>query len=158
MRLGGKKPQLTRQLELPLDAWGAGELCSPRTSAGRYGNPSRVSISENRGEAPTGRRSEEEPTAAHENERSGASDLMEKVCERPNLQAALKRVRRNKGSPGIDGMTVDELAMPIKAFDNHPPVRRRIECWRRRGSVSWPLFQFSARFSWLLSAGQCQQS
>lgn len=35
--------------------------------------------------------------------------MMEKVCERRNLQAALKRVRKNKGSPGIDGMTVDEL-------------------------------------------------
>jgi group II intron reverse transcriptase/maturase len=34
---------------------------------------------------------------------------MGKVCERQNLQAALKRVRRNKGSPGIDGMTVEEL-------------------------------------------------
>jgi RNA-directed DNA polymerase len=83
MRLGGKRPQMTSQLELLL---------------------------ENRGEAPTGKRSEEEPTAAHENERSGASGLMGKVCERLNLQAALKRVRRNKGSPGIDGMTVDELA------------------------------------------------
>lgn len=82
MRLGGKRPQMTRQLELPLA---------------------------NRGEAPTGKRSEEAPTATHGNERSGASDLMEKVCERPNLQAALKRVRRNKGSPGIDGMTVGEL-------------------------------------------------
>jgi retron-type reverse transcriptase len=27
----------------------------------------------------------------------------------PNLQAALKRVRQNKSSPGIDGMTVDQL-------------------------------------------------
>jgi group II intron reverse transcriptase/maturase len=34
---------------------------------------------------------------------------MEAVCERRNLQAALKRVRANKGSPGIDGMTVEEL-------------------------------------------------
>jgi hypothetical protein len=47
--------------------------------------------------------------AAHGTERSGASDLMERVCERRNLQAALKRVKKNKGSPGIDGMTVDEL-------------------------------------------------
>jgi RNA-directed DNA polymerase len=38
-----------------------------------------------------------------------ATDLMERVVERDNLQAALKRVRKNKGSPGIDGMTVDEL-------------------------------------------------
>jgi len=34
---------------------------------------------------------------------------MERVLSRPNLLAALKRVRKNKGSPGIDGMTVDEL-------------------------------------------------
>jgi RNA-directed DNA polymerase len=34
---------------------------------------------------------------------------MEAVCERRNLLAALKRVRRNAGSPGIDGMTVEAL-------------------------------------------------
>jgi len=39
----------------------------------------------------------------------GASDLLERVLSRPNLQAALKRVRQNKGSPGIDGMSVEEL-------------------------------------------------
>src|SRR5882672_1841800 len=80
--LEGERPQMSRQLELPL--WG-------------------------RGEAPRAQRSEEAPTAANETERSGASDLMERVCERPNLQAALKRVKKNKGSAGIDGMTVDEL-------------------------------------------------
>jgi group II intron reverse transcriptase/maturase len=42
-------------------------------------------------------------------ERPGASDLMERVCERPNLLAALGRVRANAGKPGIDGMTVKEL-------------------------------------------------
>jgi group II intron reverse transcriptase/maturase len=40
---------------------------------------------------------------------------MELVCERQNLQAALKRVRKNKGSPGIDGMTVEELPEHLKA-------------------------------------------
>jgi group II intron reverse transcriptase/maturase len=40
---------------------------------------------------------------------------MELVCERQNLQAALKRVRKNKGSPGIDGMTVDELPDYLRA-------------------------------------------
>jgi RNA-directed DNA polymerase len=40
----------------------------------------------------------------------GSSDLMERVCERRNLQAALKRVRQNAGSPGIDGMTVEGLS------------------------------------------------
>ena len=62
-----------------------------------------------RGEAPRGKRSEEVPTATHGNERLGASDLMDRVVSRPNLQAALKRVRKNRGSPGLDGMTVEEL-------------------------------------------------
>jgi group II intron reverse transcriptase/maturase len=34
---------------------------------------------------------------------------MEEVVEKTNLRAALKRVRQNKGGPGIDGMTVGEL-------------------------------------------------
>src|SRR5260370_34750454 len=32
--------------------------------------------------------------------------LMEEVCERENLKAALQRVKGNQGSPGADGMTV----------------------------------------------------
>jgi group II intron reverse transcriptase/maturase len=46
---------------------------------------------------------------------------MGKVCERRNLQAALKRVRKNKGSPGIDGMTVDELPEYLRG---HWPMLR----------------------------------
>jgi RNA-directed DNA polymerase len=42
-------------------------------------------------------------------ERLGGRDLMEKACERQNLRAALKRVRQNAGSSGIDGMTVEQL-------------------------------------------------
>jgi group II intron reverse transcriptase/maturase len=34
---------------------------------------------------------------------------MEQVLSRPNLKAALKRVRKNKGSPGVDGMTTEAL-------------------------------------------------
>jgi RNA-directed DNA polymerase len=78
----------------------------------------------NRGEAPTGKRSEEAPTAAHGDERSGASDLMAKACERGNLQAALKRVRKNKGSPGSDGMTVDEL--PAHLREHWPRLREQL--------------------------------
>jgi RNA-directed DNA polymerase len=76
---------------------------------------------EGTGEARSVERSEEALTAAHRNERSGASDLMAKVCERRNLQSALKRVRRNKGSPGIDGMRVDELPDYLRG---HWPVLR----------------------------------
>lgn len=56
---------------------------------------------------PTG--SEEARAAMHNTGCLGASDLLERVLTRPNLQAALKRVRENKGSPGIDGMSVERL-------------------------------------------------
>jgi RNA-directed DNA polymerase len=48
------------------------------------------------------------------NERSGTGCLMEEVVERTNLKAALKRVRQNKGGPGIDAMTVGELPDYLK--------------------------------------------
>lgn len=62
-----------------------------------------------RGEAPMGQRSGEASMAASGNERPGTDRLMEEVVQRGNAGAALKRVRQNKGSPGVDGMTVDEL-------------------------------------------------
>jgi RNA-directed DNA polymerase len=68
---------------------------------------------ENWGEAPSSNWSGEAGRAAPGKERSGATDLpeglMERAVERANAVQALKRVRRNKGSPGIDGMTVQEL-------------------------------------------------
>jgi RNA-directed DNA polymerase len=64
---------------------------------------------EDRGEAPRVQRSGEAIRAVQGDERSGSGDLMERVVERDNLERALKRVRKNKGSPGIDGMSVEEL-------------------------------------------------
>jgi len=40
---------------------------------------------------------------------------MERVVERGNVRAALRRVRANKGSPGVDGMTVEELPAYLNA-------------------------------------------
>jgi RNA-directed DNA polymerase len=40
--------------------------------------------------------------------------LMEEVCEWENCKQALQRVKANKGSPGVDGMTVEELADYLK--------------------------------------------
>lgn len=62
-----------------------------------------------RGETPIGQRSGEASAAANGNEGPGTDRLMEEVVQRGNAKAALKRVRQNKGSPGVDGMTVDEL-------------------------------------------------
>ncbi len=49
---------------------------------------------------------------------------MERVLSRPNLQAALKRVKQNKGGPGIDGMTVEEL--PDYLRDEWPVLREQL--------------------------------
>ena len=46
-----------------------------------------------------------------EKERDGTSDLLEAILDRDNLNRAYKRVRRNHGAAGIDGMTVEE-ALP----------------------------------------------
>ena len=61
------------------------------------------------GEALSGRSPRAESFAAKPAPESPASaeQLMEEVCSRENLEAAWKRVRRNKGSPGVDGMTID---------------------------------------------------
>jgi RNA-directed DNA polymerase len=39
---------------------------------------------------------------------------MERICQRENLWQAFKRVKGNGGSPGIDGMTVDDLTGYLK--------------------------------------------
>jgi RNA-directed DNA polymerase len=49
---------------------------------------------------------------------------MERVVEAGNLKAALKRVRQNKGSPGVDGMTVDEL--PQHLAENWEGLRAQL--------------------------------
>ena len=50
--------------------------------------------------------------------------LMEEVVRRENLVRALKRVRANRGSPGVDGMTVDELPGFLK--ENWPRIREQL--------------------------------
>jgi group II intron reverse transcriptase/maturase len=82
MNLGKAMHQKTAQVELPLEA---------------------------RGEALHGQRSGEARTAIQGKGGSGTAALMERVVDSRNLKAALKRVRQNQGSPGVDGMTVDEL-------------------------------------------------
>jgi RNA-directed DNA polymerase len=39
---------------------------------------------------------------------------MEAIVARDNLKKALAQVKRNKGAPGIDGMTVAELTRYLK--------------------------------------------
>lgn len=69
---------------------------------------------ESAGEAREASGSGEVLAARRENERSGTGCLMEEVVAEANLAAALKRVRQNKGGPGIDAMTVGELPDYLK--------------------------------------------
>src|SRR5215831_1535363 len=50
--------------------------------------------------------------------------LMEEVCERENLKAALKQVKANKGSPGVDGMTVGGIKDYLKQY--WPTIREQL--------------------------------
>jgi RNA-directed DNA polymerase len=49
---------------------------------------------------------------------------MERVVERGNLRAALRRVQQNGGSPGIDGMPVEELPGYLRA--HWPQIREAL--------------------------------
>ena len=72
-----------------------------------------------------------------ESKEADGADLLERILSRDNLNRAYKRVRANKGAPGIDGMTVEdalpwlqqhrqELLDSIRAGKYKPqPVRRR---------------------------------
>src|SRR4029077_15195203 len=72
--------------------------------------------------------------AGEETESSGATSgpespartnrLMEEVCERENLKAALKQVKANQGSPGGDGMTVVGIKDSLK--QDWPAIREQL--------------------------------
>jgi RNA-directed DNA polymerase len=82
---------------------------------------------ESRGEAPQAPRGGAETiTAKRMNESPANNDeqLMEEVCTRENCLRALKRVKSNKGSPGIDGITVEEL--PGYLMEHWPAIREQL--------------------------------
>src|SRR5256886_11086706 len=50
--------------------------------------------------------------------------LMEEVCDRENLKAALRQVKGNKGSAGVDGITVNQLPDHLK--QHWPAIREQL--------------------------------
>ena len=75
------------------------------------------------GEACEAKREETESLSATHDPESPASTnrLMEEICERENLKQALQQVKANKGSAGVDGMTIGGITDYLK---QHWPVIR----------------------------------
>jgi RNA-directed DNA polymerase len=72
-----------------------------------------------------GREETESLSTMHAPERpAGTTRLMEEICDRENMEEALRRVKANKGSAGIDGMTVGGIADYLK--QHWPAVRERL--------------------------------
>ena len=63
-------------------------------------------------------------TAASDSAEPAVGVKMEEVDERQNLQRAMKRVCANQGSPGVDGMTVDQLKDHLR--DHWPEIRQQL--------------------------------
>ena len=81
---------------------------------------------ENRGEAPNGLSGGTESFTAKRGTESPAigEQLMEEVCGRENCKRALARVKANKGSAGMDRMTVQELPELLK--QHWPGIREQL--------------------------------
>jgi RNA-directed DNA polymerase len=63
--------------------------------------------------------------AVHATESPASTNrLMEEVCERENLKEALRRVKANKGSAGVDGMTVGQITDYLK--QHWPAIREQL--------------------------------
>jgi RNA-directed DNA polymerase len=72
-----------------------------------------------------GREETESLRTAHDIESpANTNRLMEEVCERENLKEALRQVKANKGSAGVDGMTVGQLANHLK--QHWPAIREQL--------------------------------
>src|SRR2546428_3265686 len=78
------------------------------------------------GEAREAGREETESLAATHGPQSPASTnrLMEEVCERENLREAWRRVKANKGSAGVDGITIGGLRDNLK--EPGPAIREQM--------------------------------
>jgi len=54
----------------------------------------------------------------------GREQLMERVVERGNLVSAMRRVERNKGAAGVDGITVEQLRPYLR--ERWPAIKREL--------------------------------
>src|ERR1022692_3380701 len=96
------------------------------------------------GEACEAKREETESLSAMHDPESPASTnrWMEEICERENLKQALQQVKANKGSAGVDGMTVGGITDYLK--QHWPAIREQLRSGTyepkpvRRGEIPKP--------------------
>ena len=83
-------------------------------------------LEEDRSEAPKGLQEGTESSGGKRGTESPAitEQLMEEVCGRENCKQALARVKANKGSAGVDGMTVQQLPEFLK--QHWPAIREQL--------------------------------
>ena len=80
---------------------------------------------EGNGEAVTDPGRGEAPLASHGDEGSGRGDLLSEVLSRENMVLAWERVKANKGSAGVDGLTIEQTAEVLKT--QWPKIREELE-------------------------------
>jgi len=99
--MGGKRQKNQLQMVLAFTGEGRGEALRAR------GEGTETSTAKRASESPVNR-----------------EQVMEEVCGRENLLQALRRVKSNKGSPGIDEMKVGELPGYLK--QHWPAIREQL--------------------------------
>src|SRR6266571_2314383 len=94
----------------------------------RSGTRQNIQTELNFSSTPAGEAGREEteslPTVNDPESPASTNRLMEEVCERENLKEALRRVKANKGSAGVDGMTVGEITGYLK--QHWPAIREQL--------------------------------
>ena len=101
MNLRSDKRQKNTQVELDFSSSPAGESCEVK------------------------REETESLSAMHDPESPASTNrMMEEICERENLKQALQQVKANKGSAGVDGMTVGGITDYLK--QHWPAIREQL--------------------------------
>ena len=106
-----------------------------------------------------GREDIESFSVGHESERpANTNRIMEEICERANLKEALRQVRGNKGSAGVDRMTVDQLGDYLK--QHWPVIREQLlngtyepkpDGWKSRSRMAEGCESLASQPCWIVS-------
>ena len=92
------------------------------------GQPGRTDRRDGEAGPETGR--DEPRTADHQHEGLGREDLLAQALSRENMAEAWKRVKANKGSAGVDGLSIDETAEHLKT--QWPKIREELQSGQYR--------------------------